>query len=99
MSSAVDPVCGMKVDTAKPGASAVHRGKTYYFCCSHCAARFQRDPDKYLEPATDPVCGMKVQPADAAAEIEHGGHTYYFCSKRCADKFNAAPEKYAKAPV
>ena len=99
MSTAVDPVCGMKVDTVKPGATVRHSGKTYYFCCSHCAARFRREPEKYLQPATDPVCGMKVQPADAAAEIEHGGRTYYFCSKRCADKFNADPARYAKAPV
>jgi P-type Cu+ transporter len=91
-----DPVCGMKVDPAKPGAAAVHAGKTYYFCCEHCAERFKAAPEKYLEPATDPVCGMKVEPANAAAEIEHGGRTYYFCSKRCADKFNADPAKYVK---
>ncbi len=99
MSTVVDPVCGMKVDTAKPGATVEHSGKTHYFCCSHCAARFKREPGKYLQPATDPVCGMKVGPANAAAQIGHEGHTYYFCSKHCADKFNADPAKYAKAPV
>jgi Cu+-exporting ATPase len=91
-----DPVCGMRVDPARPGATASHGGKTYYFCCSHCAARFNAEPEKYLQPAVDPVCGMKVELADAAAEIEHGGHTYYFCSKHCADKFNADPARYAK---
>jgi P-type Cu+ transporter len=91
-----DPVCGMTVDPAKPGATAVHGGKTYYFCCSHCAARFKAGPEQYLQPAIDPVCGMKVEPANAAAEIEHDGRTYYFCSKPCADKFNADPVRYAK---
>ena len=76
-----------------------HGGKKYYFCCQHCAARFQAEPQKYLQPATDPVCGMKVEPANAAAEIEHSGRTYYFCSQGCAQKFNADPAKYAKAPV
>ena len=94
---ATDPVCGMRVDPAKPGATAAHEGTTYYFCCSHCAARFKAEPQKYLQPATDPVCGMTVEPANAAAEIEHGGRTYYFCSKHCADKFNAEPHKYAHA--
>jgi Cu+-exporting ATPase len=89
-----DPVCGMRVDPAQPGATASHGGKTYYFCCSHCAARFNAEPEKYLQPAVDPVCGMKIELADAAAEIEHAGRTYYFCSKNCADRFNADPRKY-----
>src|SRR5436190_1067507 len=93
---ASDPVCGMTVDPAKAGATAEHGGKTYYFCCKHCAAKFEAEPEKYLQPATDPVCGMKVEPADAAAEIDHAGRTYYFCSKQCASKFNADPAKYAK---
>ena len=91
-----DPVCGMTVDPAKVGASAEHAGKQYYFCCSHCAAKFKHDPDKYLQPATDPVCGMKVDPANAAAEIEHAGRTYYFCSSHCAQKFNAEPARYVE---
>src|SRR4051812_2112548 len=89
-----DPVCGMRVDPAQPGATASHGGKTYYFCCSHCAARFNAEPEKYLQPAVDPVCGMKIELVDAAAEIEHAGRTYYFCSKNCADRFNADPRKY-----
>ncbi len=96
---AVDPVCGMTVDPAKPGATVKHEGRTYYFCCQQCVARFKADPEKYLQSAVDPVCGMKVEPANAAAEIEHAGRTYYFCSKHCAEEFNADPAKYAaKAP-
>ena len=93
--ASTDPVCGMTVDPAKPGASAEHAGRKYFFCCGHCAARFQREPEKYLQPATDPVCGMKVDPASAAAEVDYGGHTYYFCSTDCAQKFNAEPGRYA----
>src|SRR5262249_33414138 len=85
----------MRVDPAKADATVAHNGRKYYFCCQHCAARFQADTEKYLKPATDRVGGMKVEPANAAAEIEHGGRTYYFCSKRCVDKFNADPAKYA----
>jgi Cu+-exporting ATPase len=78
----------MKVDPAKAGAKVEHAGRTHYFCCSHCAARFKADPEKFLQPAVDPVCGMKVDPANAAAEVEHGGRTYYFCSTGCAQKFS-----------
>src|SRR5438874_1293014 len=94
-----DPVCGMTVDPAKPGATVEHGGKTYHFCCKHCAARFEAEPEKYVQPAIDPVCGMKVEPANAAAEIEHSGRTYYFCSKQCATKFQAEPAKYAAKPA
>jgi len=92
---AIDPVCGMTVDPAQPGATVEHGGKKYFFCCKHCAAKFQAEPAKYTAAATDPVCGMKVEPASAAAEVEHGGRTYYFCSQGCAAKFNADPAKYA----
>jgi len=94
MTTVSDPVCGMKVDLAKAGATAEHAGKTYYFCCSHCAAKFKADPQKYLQPAIDPVCGMKVDPASTAAEVEHAGHRYFFCSKGCAQKFSADPARY-----
>jgi Cu+-exporting ATPase len=99
MTNIIDSVCGMTVDPAKPGATVTRGGKTYYFCCEHCAAKFKREPEKYLQPAIDPVCGMKVEPANAAAEIEHGGLAYYFCSKQCADKFNIDPAKYVSPPA
>ena len=44
---ATDPVCGMTVDPAKAGATVEHGGKTYYFCCKHCAAKFNADPAQY----------------------------------------------------
>ena len=57
-----DPVCGMAVDAAKAGASAEHAGTTYYFCCSHCAAKFNSDPARYAKhdrnaPAEAPAAG------------------------------------------
>ena len=45
---AIDPVCGMTVDPASPGASAVVDGTPYYFCCQGCADRFVADPASYL---------------------------------------------------
>jgi Cu+-exporting ATPase len=45
---AKDPVCGMNVNPATAKHRAKHAGKTYYFCCGHCAQKFQVDPEKYL---------------------------------------------------
>src|SRR6267142_198999 len=51
MSMPVDPVCGMAVDPAKPGATVEHEGKKYFFCCKHCAEKFQAEPEKYVHTA------------------------------------------------
>ena len=45
-----DPVCNMDVNPEQARASADHAGKTYYFCCQHCAQKFKADPLKYLSP-------------------------------------------------
>jgi YHS domain-containing protein len=42
---ALDPVCGMQVETANAPAHAQHAGKTVYFCSDHCHDRFVANPD------------------------------------------------------
>jgi P-type Cu+ transporter len=39
----------MTVDPARAAATAEHAGKTYYFCCAGCAAKFRAEPNKYLD--------------------------------------------------
>lgn len=46
---AKDPVCGMNVDEKKAVRTAVHEGKTYYFCSAGCQATFEKVPAKYAE--------------------------------------------------
>ncbi|MER3553020.1 MAG: hypothetical protein C4331_01325 [Meiothermus sp.] len=46
--SATDPVCGMSVEIATARHNYEFEGTTYYFCCPHCKAKFQKDPAKYL---------------------------------------------------
>src|SRR5947209_19901191 len=43
-----DPVCGMIVDPHATSHRREHAGRSYYFCCAGCAAKFSSDPDKYL---------------------------------------------------
>jgi len=49
---AIDPVCGMTVEPATAAGSVEHAGKTYFFCSKHCVARFQADPQSWLEGKT-----------------------------------------------
>ena len=54
---ALDPVCGMMVIIATARHQAEFGGRTYYFCCGGCRARFLAEPQRYLG----------VQPAEGAS--------------------------------
>ncbi len=45
--TAVDPVCGMDVDTASAQLFTDVDGTRYYFCSATCKRNFDADPDKY----------------------------------------------------
>ena len=45
-----DPVCRMTVDRFKTAHRSVVNGKTVYFCGAGCKAKFDADPDGYLDP-------------------------------------------------
>jgi Cu+-exporting ATPase len=45
-----DVVCGMTVDPAKAKAKVERKGKSYYFCSSGCAQKFESDSQRYLMP-------------------------------------------------
>jgi P-type Cu+ transporter len=47
-----DPVCGMTVNPATAKHRLERAGKSYYFCCSHCAEKFKANPEKFLTQPT-----------------------------------------------
>jgi P-type Cu+ transporter len=51
MSEAIDPICGMTVDTGS-APSVRHGGKEYYFCCAGCRSKFAANPDQYTGSAS-----------------------------------------------
>jgi xanthine dehydrogenase accessory factor len=46
--SAIDPVCGMKVEVATARHQAEHAGTTFYFCNPRCREKFLAAPDRFL---------------------------------------------------
>jgi Cu+-exporting ATPase len=54
MAIAIDPVCGMEVDTDGAQLTVEHEGTTYYFCGKGCLLDFQDEPEKYLAPGYKP---------------------------------------------
>jgi YHS domain-containing protein len=54
MAVAIDPVCGMEVETDLTDLKLEHDGKAYWFCGKGCMLEFGDDPDKYLDPSYQP---------------------------------------------
>lgn len=52
--TAIDPVCGMKVDPATTPHHAEHYGETFHFCSAGCRTKFIADPPRYLEKDAAP---------------------------------------------
>jgi uncharacterized membrane protein YraQ (UPF0718 family)/YHS domain-containing protein len=44
---AKDPVCGMQVEKAHPGATSLRDGATVYFCSDHCREKYDAKPGAY----------------------------------------------------
>jgi len=99
---AIDPVCGMEVNTATAKYTSEYAGQTVYFCNPGCKMHFDENPENYMsiEPpsgiAIDPVCGMEVEIATAEHMSEHEGEIYYFCCGGCKGAFEKVPHKYAE---
>jgi uncharacterized membrane protein YraQ (UPF0718 family)/YHS domain-containing protein len=52
---AQDPVCGMQVEKANPGATLEHEGRTVWFCAPRCAEKFAKDPARYASGVVEPM--------------------------------------------
>jgi len=65
--TAIDPVCGMTVETATAKYRTDHGGRTYFFCSANCQGKFAAEPAKYVKPS---------QPASKAPPVKG---TIYTC--------------------
>jgi Cu+-exporting ATPase len=63
-----DPVCGMSFPPEEAAATLELDGETIYFCCPHCKAKLEADPDRYLKPAAE---AAPAPPAAAGTEVEY----------------------------
>jgi Cu+-exporting ATPase len=98
---AIDPVCGMKVSPETAKHQAEHAGKTYYFCCGGCAAKFMANPQQYLnKPAGRVSLGMPAahghaQPPPPPAAPAQAATTAYVCPM-CPEVREAKPSPCPK---
>jgi len=54
MAIAIDPVCGMEVETETTDLKLEHDGETYWFCSRGCFLEFRDDPNRFLAPEYEP---------------------------------------------
>src|SRR5690242_7536604 len=90
-SLARDPVCGMNVNPADAKHTHLHSGKTYYFCCSHCAQKFKSNPQEYLKGVVSSglvTLGMHSTPQ--VSQIQHSTN-----DPVCGMTVNPATAKFA----
>ena len=66
MAIAIDPVCGMEVDTTTSLLSLEYDGTTFWFCGKGCLLEFRDDPATYLAAGRVPAMpGMPDPDPDA----------------------------------
>jgi Cu+-exporting ATPase len=52
LTQVIDPVCGMKIAPEKAAGSCEYKDETYYFCSKNCLAKFQANPENFVQPKT-----------------------------------------------
>jgi P-type Cu+ transporter len=60
--TAIDPVCGMRVDPATAKHRFTYKAQDYFFCSGRCRERFEAEPEKFLQP-------KQAEPAAPAGTI------------------------------
>ncbi|HEY1582862.1 MAG TPA: heavy metal translocating P-type ATPase [Chthoniobacterales bacterium] len=74
--TAIDPICGMKVDPRSAAATVERESGRFYFCSIHCRDKFvRRSADKRDERSS--CC--QDEPAGAAETKTRRGAKKYFC--------------------
>jgi Cu+-exporting ATPase len=74
--SAVDPVCGMKVEIATAKHRADYQHQTYYFCGASCKTKFTTNPAKHLSAsskAVEPVVTGAIYTCPMHPQIQQVG--------------------------
>jgi P-type Cu+ transporter len=74
-----DPVCGMMVDSGRAAGKITYHGKTYFFCSTQCAERFEREPEKFLFLVVPDRAGVERDAAANGAADSAAAKVRYTC--------------------
>ncbi|MBX7191425.1 MAG: YHS domain-containing protein [Sandaracinaceae bacterium] len=60
------PVSGDQFVVTADSPHVEYQGRTYYFCCQHCPARFEANPEQYVHPQGAATTGSESTDTSAA---------------------------------
>lgn len=83
-----DPVCGMDVQPQSAAGSHEFAGETYYFCSTHCLAKFRQAPQRYIAEQPSPAHTAH----QSAAPPEGTSYFCPMCPEVHSDKPGACPK-------
>ena len=90
-----DPVCGMNVVPEKAAATAEFEGKKYFFCAKSCAAKFEKEPRRYLSAKMPEAAHGMAHRHEGFVKI--GGMTPSDLGSADAEQLEELPRKTAPA--
>src|SRR5271167_2174716 len=61
--SEIDPICGMKVNSATAKHVTAHDGQNFYFCSTSCREKFLAAPQNYAGPAGSVTPSLRPNPS------------------------------------
>ena len=89
--SKICPISGETIEAGQ-GVDLKYLDKTITFCCTHCLAKFKKEPMDYIkEELKCPVSGEAAK-KDIFTSVD--GVKYYFSSESNLKKFTDDPSKY-----
>ncbi len=62
----IDPVCGKRIKRQRAHIAVDYNGVTYYLCCPHCQADFERAPEKFARAEL----GEKTKPSSVHGKTD-----------------------------
>jgi Cu+-exporting ATPase len=65
---AKDLVCGMEIKKEEAAGISNYKGEVYYFCSKICKEKFDKNPEKYINPATNPKTAAEKVPRGTQAK-------------------------------
>lgn len=78
---AIDPVCGMDVDTDTTPHKTTYKKLSYYFCCDSCLNKFKASPEHYIASQTPEsnCCGGQDKTQSPTSAETPNGQSDYTC--------------------
>jgi YHS domain-containing protein len=88
------PVSDEEVRIKDAPAKTQYGGRTWYFCCSDCKAKFEEHPANYVTYRCPSCGGVALVSMEGSVTAAYDGREMRFCCTHCQEKFDVNPAAY-----